>query len=294
MTTFRRPVSLKKGAMTAPEFIVRFSGISKYQRSDAPSTTDREPIPVAVPGMAASPTPSLQPATTFHAVSQPAPRPMPALRETRQEVAATPPSPTRQPSAPTRAHESVHLMISYATNADVVESEAKILGAKRDIEALKVKNQGVQRQRKKAREANEKGLEHIRAWQFAEAVQAFRTAAEADPADIEVINNLGHAYFRQGDLPRAEEWLLRTLTMAPGRSTAWADLGQAYASQGDIKKGVACFANAYRFARNQDVSRRFFQGLADDENQQAMVREAARQVLQLRLVQAQNDVPQGN
>jgi cytochrome c-type biogenesis protein CcmH/NrfG len=75
--------------------------------------------------------------------------------------------------------------------------------------------------------------------------------------------------------------------MAPGRSSAWGDLGQVYARQGNTNKGVGCFANAYRFARNQEASRRFFQGLADDEGQHAAVREAARQVLQLRLVQAQ-------
>jgi tetratricopeptide (TPR) repeat protein len=109
-----------------------------------------------------------------------------------------------------------------------------------------------------------------------------------------VINNLGHAYIWQDDLPRAEEWLLRALTMTPGRSYAWADLGHVYAKQGDVDKGVACFANAYRFARNQEASRRAFQRLADDESQSAAVREAARRVLQLRLVQAQNGVPRAD
>jgi Flp pilus assembly protein TadD len=179
-------------------------------------------------------------------------------------------------------------MIRYAMTEGFVDTEANLMEAKSRIEAFDLKSKVVQRQRKKAREANEQGLGYIRAWQFAEAVQAFRTAYEADPADVEVLNNLGHAYFRQGDFLTAEPWLLRTLTMAPGRSSAWGDLGQLYAKQGDERKAVACLANAYRFTRNHDASRRFFRGLADDESQEVAVREAARKVLQLRLVQAQN------
>jgi hypothetical protein len=246
----------------------------------------REVIPAAVESVAVSPTSSTQPSTTLEAVAEPDPSPAPAPRDTRQEVPEQPQSPTVQFSAPTTADEYVQRMIRYAMSKDVADSEAKILTAKRDIEALNLKSQAVQRQRKKAREANDRGLQHLRRWEVPEAVQAFRTAVESDPADIEAMNNLGHAYLWQDDLPQAEAWLLRALTMAPGRSYAWADLGHIYAKQGEIAKGVACFANAYRFARNQDVSRRSFQGIADDEGQHAAVREAARQVLQLRLVQA--------
>jgi hypothetical protein len=247
---------------------------------------EREVVPAAVESVAVSSTPSAQPSTTLEAVSEPDPSPTPAQRDTRQEVPEQPQSPTVQSSAPTGADEHVQRMIRYAMSEDVTDTEAKILTAKRDIEALNLKSQAVQRQRKKAREANDRGLQHLRRWEVPEAVQAFRTAVEADPADIEAMNNLGHAYLWQDDLPRAEAWLLRALTMAPGRSYAWADLGHVYAKRGEITKGVACFANAYRFARNQDVSRRSFQGVADDEGQHAAVREAARQVLQLRLVQA--------
>jgi Tfp pilus assembly protein PilF len=76
-----------------------------------------------------------------------------------------------------------------------------------------------------------------------------------------VINNLGHAYFRQGDFLSAEQWLQWTLTMAPGRSSAWANLGLVHARQGDGNKAVAYLANAYRFARNQDATRRVLQAL---------------------------------
>ena len=111
---------------------------------------------------------------------------------------------------------------------------------------------------------------------------------------MEVINNLGHTYFRQGDFPMAEPWLLRALMMAPGRSSAWGDRGQMYAKQGEEKKAIVCFANAYRFARNQDAARRFLGELAHPESQDAPVRDAARKLLQLRLVQTQNRVPHAN
>ena len=67
-----------------------------------------------------------------------------------------------------------------------------------------------------------------------------------------------------------------------------------YAKQGEEKKAIACFAKAYRFARNQDAARRFLEELAHPESQDAPVRDAARKVLRLRLVQAQNRVPQAN
>jgi hypothetical protein len=120
-------------------------------------------------------------------------------KHTAREASETPQGLADQPSATTRADEYVQLMIRYAMNERVTDSEAKILGVKRDLEALNLKNQVIQRQRKKAREANDRGLQHLRRWEVPEAVQAFRTAVEADPADIEAINNLGHAYLWQDD-----------------------------------------------------------------------------------------------
>ena len=57
-------------------------------------------------------------------------------------------------------------------NKGVINSEANILAAKR--------HRGIEPQGPGCAETAEKGLGQIRAGQFAEAVQAFRTAYEAD------------------------------------------------------------------------------------------------------------------
>ena len=98
------------------------------------------------------------------------------------------------------------------------------------------------------------------------------------------MNNLGDAYQRLYNLQAAEPLLLLALVFAPGRANAWANLGQVYAKQGQHSAAVACYANAYRFSRNQDATRQLFQKWAEDE--EYGVREAARQTLQLSLVQA--------
>jgi Flp pilus assembly protein TadD len=166
-----------------------------------------------------------------------------------------------------------------------VDHEADIAAAKRRLEALTLKRQSDPGRRKQARDTNGKGLEYIRAGQWSEAVQAFQAAYTADPTDIEIINNLGYAHLRHGNAPAAEPVLLRALIFAPGRSSAWANLGETYAKQGNLQAAVACFANAYRFSGNQDTTRTFLQTLSEDQDDK--VRTAARQALQLQLVQAE-------
>jgi hypothetical protein len=65
--------------------------------------------------------------------------------------------------------------------------------------------------------------------------------------------------------------------------------GKAYAKQGEHSIAVACLANGYRFSKNQTATRQFLQKLADDEDEEAAVRKAASQTLQLPLVQAAKD-----
>ena len=81
-------------------------------------------------------------------------------------------------------------------NKGVIDSEANILAAKRDIEALNLKGQVVQRQRKKARAYSR--------WTICRSGSGVSYRIRGGSADVEVINNLGHAYFRQGDFPTAE------------------------------------------------------------------------------------------
>jgi tetratricopeptide (TPR) repeat protein len=199
------------------------------------------------------------------------------------EPAGVPSPPAARPLDITTALTAVQRMITAAMADGGVQQEEEISDAKRRIETLNLKGRLTPVSRKRARDANEKGLKYIRDGQFAEAVEAFRAGQEADPTDIEITNNLGHAYLRQDDVHAAEQWLLQALMLAPGRSSAWADLAQTYAKQGNLTSARACFAHAYRFSRNTDTTRRVLEGFTTDAN--THVAAAATQALQFPLIQ---------
>lgn len=212
--------------------------------------------------------------------------PKPEVAESLRPSASGSTLPGDQQAEMAAGQKEVRHMLTSALSEGGLHNEEAILAAKRRLEALNLQGRAGPRARQQARGANERGLQYVQAGQWAEAVQAFSAASQAAPTDVEITNNLGYAYLRQGDVRAAEQWLLRTLVLAPGRTNAWANLGQTYAQQGDLRAAVACFANAYRFSRNQSTTRQFLQNLAEDEGNADKVREAARQALQLPLVQA--------
>jgi len=57
-------------------------------------------------------------------------------------------------------------------------------------------------------------------------------AAQLDPADIEILNNLGDVYGRNGEYRSAEAVLLRVLSLAPNRRVAFGNLGSVEAKLG--------------------------------------------------------------
>jgi Tetratricopeptide repeat len=178
------------------------------------------------------------------------------------------------------------LIISAMADGGGGNAEA-ILAVKRQIEALPLNRHVEPSAHQRARAANERGLHSLREGQMAEAVQAFQAAYQLAPTDVEIVNNFGYAYLRHHDPEAAEPWLLLALVLAPGRVNAWVNLGQAYAKQGQRSRAVACLANGYRFSQNQAATRQFLHKLAEDEDDE--VREAARQTLQLPLVQTGKD-----
>ncbi|MGH9890581.1 MAG: tetratricopeptide repeat protein [bacterium] len=134
--------------------------------------------------------------------------------------------------------------------------------------------------RKTARAANGRGLSYFQAGEIREAVSAFWDAHQADPADVEVLNNLGHAYLMQGDLASAELYILAALAVAPQRAAAWSDLGQVYGKNGDTMGAVSAFANAYRFSQNRDKTHQFFLGLLEKQ-EDASLKQALQQITRI-------------
>lgn len=177
--------------------------------------------------------------------------------------------------------ELIRRMIAYAIVEGGISHEQEILNTKRQIEALTKPLPG---DRKKAREANLKGLAHVKNERISEAIVAFWEAHRADKTNVEVVDKLGYVYLLSGALESAEYYLRQALVLAPGRSSTWANLGKTYAKQGNLPSAIACFAHMYRFSRNKDNTRSFLQKLVTEEGQDPDVKEAARQALQLALL----------
>ena len=197
--------------------------------------------------------------------------------------------PMGEPPAMAAGEDAVRQLISYAMADGGGGNAQAIMAVKRHIEALPLNRDIEPGAHQRARAANDRGLDLLREGHMAEAVQAFQAAYQLAPTDVEIVNNFGYAYLRNHDPGAAEPWLLLALVLSPGRVNAWVNLGQAYAKQGQHSIAVACLASGYRFSKNQTATRQFLQKLADDEDEDAAVRKAARQTLQLPLVQAAKD-----
>jgi tetratricopeptide (TPR) repeat protein len=134
--------------------------------------------------------------------------------------------------------------------------------------------------RKIARAANDRGLSHLQGGRIADAINAFQEAYRANPADVEVVNNLGYAYLLYNDPVSAEEHMLKALTMRWDRSAAWGNLGQAYVKKGQMADAVASFSNAYRFSRDLNQTHTYFLDRMEKEND-VYLKQALRQATQV-------------
>jgi hypothetical protein len=208
-------------------------------------------------------------------------------REAPAPGAALPAPPVAGPPALASGEDAVRQMILSAMADGGGGNAEAILAGKRQLEALPLNRPVEPSTHQRARAANERGLHALREGHMAEAVQAFQAAYQLAPTDVEIVNNFGYAYLRHHDPEAAEPWLLLAVVLAPGRVNAWVNLGQAYAKQGQRSLAVACLANGYRFSKHQAATRQFLHNLAEGEDDE--VREAARQTLQLPLMQAGKD-----
>jgi len=199
-------------------------------------------------------------------------------------VPASPPIP---PEAQWKEGEKhVYDMLVYASVNGGVDHETQILEKKRELEELNVKPSSGRSE--KAQELNDRGRMHIENKQFADAVQAFEEAYRANSADIEIVNNLGYAYMKNGNLDTAQQFLYQTLVLSPRRANAWANLGQTYAKKDSTTAAVACFANAYRFSRDKKKTIEFLQNLTQNDDD-IRVKQAANQALQLEFIQGKRE-----
>lgn len=172
----------------------------------------------------------------------------------------------------------VKQILKYAMNNGGIDSEVEI------VETVYALNRKfpcpVQQYNKNARTANNEALKLNQVNNIDQALQKFQEAYDIDSTDIEIINNLGYGYLKAGNYRKAEDFFLRTLTYEPGRSAAWANLGELYAKTGYIQAAKAAFANTLRFSRDPYQTLTFFNSLVE-KNSDPNVREVAKFALQL-------------
>ncbi len=139
-------------------------------------------------------------------------------------------------------------MLEYALEDGGLSHELEIQQAKLQIENLPRPEKG---NKKAAREINDKGLAAFKDYDFDDAVDLFEEANKLDKSDVEIAGNLGFAYLKQGNLEPAQQEIIMTLSMSPGRATAWENLGEVFGAKGDTNRAIACFSNAYRFSKDR-------------------------------------------
>ncbi len=183
-----------------------------------------------------------------------------------------PPTPATAPIANDAESLVRQMLIASQGNSDL---ELKTLISQ--ISALPKPENG---SRKTARALNTKGLAQLRAGAIDQAISTFQQAFAADPADVEIIDNLGFASIKAGDYRRARTASFAALALAPSRSSAWANLGISLAETEDEKQAVAAFGNAYRFSGDVAKTITYLESLLQNDPS-LKVRAAAKQALSI-------------
>lgn len=160
-------------------------------------------------------------------------------------VAAAPAPAPAPASADTTT--AVTQMMSLAMNGNWSRLDSQ-------VQALKTFSPPQQGDRKSSRAANTEGLRLLRAGNAPAALSVLRTGAQADPSDVEVINNLGFAQMQAGQLQEASSTLERTILMAPDRTSAWANYSETLALGGNEPGSLAALIIAVHFSSDRQKS----------------------------------------
>jgi predicted aspartyl protease len=152
-------------------------------------------------------------------------------------------------------------MINYARD------EAKLSSISNKLDGLPKPQRGDKVQ---ARKLNDEALALMRRSQDAEAIPILEYAHRADPLDVEIANNLASAYFNtsftNNDFTRAKSMLVDTLRLKPDRYIAWANLGYAFAMEGNKFAATNCYINFCRFSKDRERSLQILAKGTNDPN----------------------------
>jgi tetratricopeptide (TPR) repeat protein len=106
-----------------------------------------------------------------------------------------------------------------------------------------------------SRRLNTIGLSQVRSENFVDAEKTFQDAYQINPADPEVINNLGYMQFKNRKFNQSFDSLEKTILIAPDRSSAWFNLFELLSYQNNTDSSVCgALLIGLKFTSNRDVS----------------------------------------
>lgn len=138
---------------------------------------------------------------------------------------------------------------SFPRTPDVIEVSATRLGEF---------NKAQRGDRKVARAKNQLGLEEFQRRNYAEAIDLLKQAAIADPADVEILSNLGFVSIQANRQAEASQALASALILDPRRTSTWIPVAQLYTMQGKSELSIRALLLGYEFSANKEKTIAFF------------------------------------
>jgi tetratricopeptide (TPR) repeat protein len=254
------------GAVTVAAVVLPFSRAmhSSSQYKDSSATTAEQSQPVTAQTVAAVPAPPPQVqasqvapvadaapasaadvATTSTASANP--EVVPAATNDSPATPAANAQPAAQPTAVVDANAATAAVSSILGHVQANDWAA----VDQAVDAIKASAPQIQQgDRRASRAANAEGLALLRSGNAAGAVQALERGVGADPADIEVMNNLGFALIQAGRAKDGVSLLCSLLMRVPQRSSAWGNLAEGLVA--DSHTAASALKVAVHYSANRD------------------------------------------
>lgn len=109
-----------------------------------------------------------------------------------------------------------------------------------------------------ARQLNKEAINLIWNNNFSVAISKLEQAKNYNPADAEVLGNLGFAYQKAGNLTNARINFTASLKLAPKRGATWGNLADVLADTGDIDWATQAFVNYWNYSKNKQAATDLF------------------------------------
>jgi Tfp pilus assembly protein PilF len=152
----------------------------------------------------------------------------------------------------------LHAMLQAAHDQNLENVEA----ASNALSAISSPTPGDKRT---ARTYNDEGLVALKLQDYPLAIKSFRIGASEDPSNIELVNNLGFALYKNGQLSEAKEQIELALLYSPKRSAAWVNLADILFKEGNEDKAIDAYLLAYAFAKSKDRTLKMVESIAEND-----------------------------